>query len=188
MKIGKLVIVVALWVVVFGLGYWLYTIIQDPVQFEKDYTLRFKASTERLEDIRTAQEYFLKANGKYAGNFDELLASLKNDMIKEVVINGNADDTSVVTTYDTLQYMIKDKIQFIGTGVIDSLRFVPYSGGEEFALQADILKLQRVEVPVYEVTATKDKYLKNTKTEYWELKKDLILGSVTEATDQGSWE
>ena len=188
MKIGKMIVVGVLWIVVVGLGYWLYTIIQDPVEFEKEYTKRHSASIERLEDIRTAQGYYLKANGKYAGNFDELLASLKNDLITEIVVNGNADDTSVVTTYDTLKYYIKDDIKLAGTSVLDSLRFIPFSGGKEFDMQADILKLQRVEVPVYEVQAPKAKYLVNTKTEYWELKEDLIMGSVTEATDKGNWE
>ena len=96
MKLGKVIIAAALWLVVVCLGFWLYKIIQDPVQFEKDYQVRHSSSVERMEDIRTAQSYFLKSKGKYAGNFDELIASMKNDLISEVVIKGNPDDTSIV--------------------------------------------------------------------------------------------
>lgn len=188
MKLGKVIVAAILWLVVAGLGYWLYKIIDDPVQFEKDYQVRYTSTIDRMEDIRVAQSYFLKSKGKYAGNFDELIASVKNDLITEIVINGNADDTSVVTTYDTLRYYIKDKIELTGTTNFDDLRKIPYTGGEEFEMQADILKLQRVEVPVYEVIAPKTKYLKNLKEEYWDLKNDLIMGSVTQATDKGNWE
>lgn len=187
MKLGKVVVAAALWIIVAGLGYWLYLIIQDPVQFEKDYNTRFKKTTERMEDIRVAQGYYLKSKGEYAGNFDDLIASIKNDLITEVVILGNPDDTSVVTTYDTLKYYIKDKIEFVATSSIDSLRMVPLTG-EEFDMESDVLKLQRVEVPVYEVRAPKTKYLKNLDQQYWSLKDDLIMGSVIEATDKGNWE
>lgn len=187
MKVGKVVVAAALWILVAGLGFWLYKIIQDPVQFETDYDKRYKKTTERMEDIRAAQGYYLKAKGKYAGNFDELIASIKNDLITEIVVNGNVDDTSIITTYDTLKYYIKDKIAFQATSNVDSLRRIPFTG-EEFEMQADILKLQRVEVPVYEVVAPKEKYLKNLNEEYWDLKQDIVLGSVTEATDKGSWE
>jgi hypothetical protein len=188
MKLGKVIVGAVLWFVVAGLGYWLYTIIQDPVQFEKDYVVRRSATIERMEDIRVAQSYYLKSKGKYAGSFDELIGSIKNDLITEIVVNGNADDTSIVTTYDTLKYYIKDKIQFNRTPKPDDLRKIPFSEGEDFGMQADILTLQRVEVPVYEVLAPKEQFLKNLDQEFWGIKEDLVMGSVIQATDRGSWE
>lgn len=188
MKIGKILIIIASWVVVLGLGYKLYDIIQEPVQFEKDYNARFDATTARMQDIKTAQGFYYKANGKYAGSLDSLIASLKNDLITEVVINGNEDDTSVVTTYDTLKYYATERIELQGTVNIDDLKFIPFSDGETFDLQADMLTLQRVEVPVYEVSAPKTKYLKNMKEEYTERKHDLILGSITMASEKANWE
>jgi len=187
MNKGKIIVATALWLVVAGLGFWLYKIIQDPVQFEADYNKRFKKTTERMEDVRIAQGYYLKANGEYAGNFDDLIKSIKNDLITEIIIKGNPDDTTIVTTYDTVRYNIKDDIQLLATANLDSLRRIPFTG-EEFDLQAAILKLQRVEVPVYELIAPKQKYLKGLKQEYWDLKEDLVMGSVYEATDKGNWE
>lgn len=187
MKLGKVAITGVLWIIVAGLGFWLYKIIQDPVQFEEDYDARFKMTTERMEDVRIAQGFYFKSKGEYAGNFDDLIASIKNDLITEIVINGNADDTSIVTTYDTLKYYINDKIELSTTSNADSLRKIPLTG-EDFEMQAGILKLQRVKVPVYEVRAPKVKYLKNLKSEYWSLKDDLVMGSVVEATDKGNWE
>ena len=187
MNKSKIIVAAALWLVVAGLGFWLYKIIQDPVQFEADYNKRFKKTTERMEDVRIAQGYYLKANGEYAGSFDDLIKSIKNDLITEVIIKGNPDDTTIVTTYDTVKYYIKDDIELLATANLDSIRRIPFTG-EEFDLQAAILKLQRVEVPVYELIAPKQKYLKGLKQEYWGLKEDLVMGSVYEATDKGNWE
>lgn len=188
MKIGKVIIGVVLWLVVIGLAYMLYGIIQDPVKFEAEYNKRHDATTTRMYDIKTAQGFYLKSKKKYAGNFDELINSLKNDMITEVIINGKPDDTSVVATYDTLKYYIRDEINLQGTNNLDSLRYVPFSGGETFDLESGMLKMQRVEVPVYQIDAPKSKYLKGLKEEYVERKKDLSLGSLTQATEKASWE
>lgn len=188
MKVGKIIVIGIIWAIVFGLGFWLYKIIQDPVQFEKDYNERYTATTGRMSDIRTAQSYYLQVKGVYAGNFDELIKVIQNEKFSEVVINGNPDDTNQVASYDTLKYFIKDKIQFVATLNIDSLKFVPYSGGELFEIEASTIQMQRVVIPVYQVLASKDKYLKNLKKEYVERKEDITLGSLSEATEKGSWE
>lgn len=188
MKIGKVLVGVVLWIAVLFLAYKLYDIIQAPVQFEADYNKHFNATTTRMYDIKAAQGYYLKSKKKYAGNFDDLINSIKNDMITEVIINGNPDDTSVVATYDTLKYYIKDELKFEGTNNVDSLRYVPFSGGETFDLESGMLKMQRVDVPVYQIDVPKSKYLKGLNEDYVERKKDLSLGSLTQATEKASWE
>lgn len=193
MKIAKIGVGLVLWLVVAGLGYYLYTIIQEPVLFKQSYEKNYTATTNRMYDIKTAQAYYLKANGKYAKNLDDLIHSVKNDIITEVVINGNPDDTSQVATYDTLRYTILEDISkkssFKATKNVDSLKYIPFSGGTEtFDYKSDVIKQQRVEVPVYEVSALKSKYLKGLKEEYLRDKEDLYLGSITEPTERANWE
>lgn len=193
MKIAKIGVGLVLWLVVAGLGYYLYTIIQEPVLFKQSYEKKHAATTNRMYDIKSAQAYYLKANGKYAKNLDDLIHSIKNDIITEVVINGNPDDTTQVATYDTLRYTIHEDISkkelFKATRNIDSLKYIPFSGGSEvFDYQSDVIKQQRVDVPVYEVSAPKAKYLKGLKQEYVADKDDLVLGSVSEPTERANWE
>jgi len=189
MKVVKILVGLVLWLVVFGLGYWLYKIIQEPETFRKNYESRFEATTTRMYDIKEAQAYYLKAHNKYAKNLDDLIYSVKNDIITEIVINGNPDDTAQVATYDTLTYSIIDDIEFKGTNNVDSLKYIPFSNGSEtFDYASDIIKQQRVEVPVYEIVAPTSKYLKNLKPEYVAEKSDLILGSITEPTERANWE
>lgn len=188
MKAVKFISAFVLWVVVFGLGYWLYSIINKPVQFEKDYNNRRTATIDRLEDIREAQSLYLKATGFYAGDFDELVNTIKNQEFTEVKIIGNEDDTSVVTTYDTIRYYIKDRLDLVGTSTLDSLKYIPYSGGQIFALETDTIKQQRVELSVYQVIATKEQFLNGMESDRAKDRDDLVLGSLMQATDQGNWE
>ena len=189
MKIVKILVGLLLWLVVFGLGFWLYKIIQEPETFRQNYESRHEATTNRMYDIKAAQAYYLKANNKYAKSLDDLIYSIKNDIITEVIINGNPDDTSQVATYDTLKYTILEDITFKATKNVDSLKYIPFSKGTEtFDYASDVIKQQRVEVPVYEVKAPKGKYLKNLKAEYVADKDDLILGSTSEPTERANWE
>ena len=188
MKIGKIVIATLMWVGVALCGYWLYSIIQDPVQFKKDFDRNEAATIERLKDIRVAQSYYLENNKVYANDWDKLVNSLENDVLKVIKTEGDPDDTTVVTTYDTLFIPIRDTIKLASVTDFNDLRYIPYSEGEEFSLETDMLKLQRITVPVYQVVARKGQYLKGLKQEYISQQQDLTLGSLNQATEAGSWQ
>lgn len=84
--------------------------------------------------------------------------------------------------------MLRDTLKLTGTKIIDSLKVIPFSGGELFDLESDILTQQRVKIPVYEVIALKSKYLKNLNKDLVATKKDLVLGSLSQPSESGSWE
>lgn len=188
MKAGKVIASVVLWLAVLGMGYWLYRIIKDPVEFDREFKKRYADTIERLYDIKRAQSFYLINNGEYANDFDKLINAVKFDSLMVVKTIGDPDDTTVVTTFDTLFIAFSDTIKFKGTPRVEDLKFIPHSDGELFDLEADVITLQRVTVPVYQVTATTAKYLKGLDPEEASRKKDLVLGSLTQASEQGSWE
>jgi hypothetical protein len=188
MKSGKVLASIVLWLAVFGMGFWLYRIIQGPVEFEKQYDERLSTTVDRLQDIKKAQGFYLLNNDQYANDFDKLINLIKFDSLMIIKTIGDPDDTSVVTTFDTLRIALIDTVKFKGTKNIEDLKYVPFSDNELFELESDIITLQRVKVPVYQVVATRAKYLKGLDAEEVSKKKDLILGSLTQASEQGNWE
>jgi hypothetical protein len=188
MKAVKLGVATVLWLAVIGMGFWLYRIIQDPVEFEMEYKKRHADTVNRLNDIRQAQSFYLINHGQYANTFDDLIKAINLDSLMIVKTIGDPDDTTIVTTFDTLMIAFKDTLQFKGTKNLENLKVIPHSEGELFDLEANVITLQRVKVPVYQVVATRDKYLKGLDKELAATKKDLILGSLTQASESGNWE
>lgn len=188
MKNIKLILSVILWVAVIGMGYWLYRVIQEPIEFNTEYNKRYKATINRLSDIREAQGFYLDVKGSYANQWDDLINTVKFDSLMVVKTFGDPDDTTIVTTYDTSFTMLRDTIKLKGTKVLDSIKVIPFSGGEIFELESDILTQQRVKIPVYQVKAFKSQYLKNLNKDLVATKKDLVLGSLSQPSESGSWE
>lgn len=188
MKNVKLILSVVLWVAVLGMGYWLYRVIQEPIEFNAEYNKRHTATINRLNDVRNAQGFYLDVHGNYANQWDDLINSIKLDSLMVIKTFGDPDDTTIVTTFDTSFIMLRDTLKLTGTKIIDSLKVIPFSGGELFDLESDILTQQRVKIPVYEVIALKSKYLKNLNKDLVATKKDLVLGSLSQPSESGSWE
>lgn len=188
MKNLKLLISVVLWLGVIGMGYWLYRVIQEPIEFKAEYEKRRTATINRLIDIREAQGFYLDVNGNYANQWDDLINSIKLDSLMVIKTFGDPDDTTIVTTFDTSFIMLRDTINFVGTRNLDSLKVIPFSGGQLFELESDILTQQRVKIPVYQVQAFKSQYLKGLNKDLVTTKRDLVLGSLSRPSESGSWE
>ena len=91
---------------------------EPPLDFEKDRLERDNAVIDRLLKIRVAQKVYRREHGRYAANFDELIAFL--------------DESNYV---DTL---------FHNHGDLQQMRYIPFSNDEnggpvEFFMQADSL-------------------------------------------------
>lgn len=65
---------------VVALVYANFSSVNAPLAFEKDRMERDQVVIERLIDIRTAQVEYRAQNGRYAANFDELIAFLDDSM------------------------------------------------------------------------------------------------------------
>lgn len=180
-----------LWAIIAGLIYYLYTIIQEPIIFEREKKIRRTAVIERLKDIRSAQIAYKDKYGKFAGNFDSLITALKNDSFPQVKIIGNPDDTTQVVSYDTTFIPLYQHASFRENYPLDSLRYIPFSGGEQFKLEAGEIVKNNIKLQVFEASAAEPIYLKDLVQEYDKYIDDkavLSVGSMTEGNLSGNWE
>jgi len=130
--------------------YSLYISIKEPISFQAEKTTRKDKVTAKLEEIRSCQEIYRDITGQFAHNFDTLVYVLTNDSIPFVNIEGDPDDPNSNFTKTTTYSMAIDSIRGMGVN-LDSLKYVPYSAGKEFAIQADTITYQQTNVPVVEV-------------------------------------
>jgi len=200
LQIGLLVIIVVL-------CYLLVESIMDPIRFQKAKQVRDKVVIERLKDIRAAQRAYKSVNEKYADNFDTLIDFIKNNKFAVIKKIGDVSDSLTeeeglkrkLIRRDTTYISMIDSL-FPAPKSVDSLRFIPFSGGGQFELAAKILEPQpSVKVPVFEAKAPYKLVLigldpqqiinliaEQKRIERYE---GLKVGSIEEATnDAGNWE
>ena len=177
---------------------WLdYDSVQNKLEFIAEQEKRETDVVQRLMDIRSAQVSYKKLYGSYASNFDALINHVKNDSMPVVKAIGFVPDTLTeakavelgIVTRDTLLISVRDTL-FPRDYPIDSLRFVPNSGGQEFELQSGEVEKNKLKVKVFEAFATNEKILHgmNLSEEYIDLKDGLRVGSMTEPHTRGNWE
>lgn len=189
MKSLKIVLNVLLAAIILALAYVLYTTIREPIKFDSTFKLRDEAVKNKMKDIRTAEKQFIQVYGYYTANWDSLVSCVQNDKIKTIKTIGNPDDTSVVVKYDTIYEPIIDQVTWFTPDLkIQDLSTIPYSNGKKFGLQAAVIELQGVNIPVYEVTANLSDFLSDLQEKYYVDRKDLSLGSLNQADDSGNWE
>lgn len=159
----KLAIKSALLFIIFILTVLIWRSINEPIQFNKIKEIRYKATIQRLIDIRSAELAYLSANGHFTGNFDSLLHFIKYGSIPIIKAVGSVPDTlsekdaiSLGLVYrDTIFVKVIDSL-FKPGYPIDSLPFVPFSGGKQFVLGARVLLVgskrneSTISVPVFE--------------------------------------
>lgn len=193
-------IVLAILIVV--IAYFVYESIMAPIRFEKEKNKRYDVTIQRLKDVRTAQVAYRSRYSKYTGSFDTLITFLKEGQFKVVKQIGSEDDSLAVAQgkvyRDTILVAVRDSL--FKNYAVDSLRFVPFSGGDQFELAAGELETgSKVKVKVFECKAHNDVILKgldrqeiinmNDLAKKLEKYAGLKVGSMTEATNNaGNWE
>ena len=200
-----------LWILAVILIYLNVSAISAPIEFNKVKKVRYLKVIDRLKDIRNAQIAFKSVNGIYSNNFDSLINFVENaeytliqkrdssfleynrtyriDMLKEVVV------------VDTLGFAsVKDSL-FGNSNRYKNMAEVPVKGPEGisfFKIKSDVIKKGDYDVPVFEVSVSKDIVL-------WDQNKDLlkqekglmsvdgvngpslVLGSLIEVNTNGNW-
>lgn len=198
----KTVYQILLLVVVAVLSYFVYESIMAPIRFEKEKDKRYEATIQRLKDVRTAQLAYRSRYSKFTGSFDTLITFLKEGQFKVVKQIGSEDDSLAVAqgkiSRDTILVNVRDSL--FKNYAVDSLRFVPYSGGAQFQMAAGDLETgSKIKVRVFECKAHNDVVLKGLDRQEIvninDLQKKLDkfpglqVGSMTEATNNaGNWE
>ena len=200
-----------LWILAVILIYLNVSAISAPIEFNKVKKVKYLKVIDRLKDIRNAQIAFKSVNGIYSNNFDSLINFVENaeytliqkrdssfleynrtyriDMLKEVVV------------VDTLGFAsVKDSL-FGNSNRYKNMAEVPVQGPEGisfFKIKSDVIKKGDYDVPVFEVSVSKDIVL-------WDQNKDLlkqekglmsvdgvngpslVLGSLIEVNTNGNW-
>ncbi|PLW99739.1 MAG: hypothetical protein C0594_16715 [Marinilabiliales bacterium] len=212
----KYVIQLVLVVVIVVLAYLAYESIARPIRFEEAKNERYSEVIQRLKDIRTAQTAYKDQKGVYADNFDELISFVKNDSLRVPRKIGLCPDTLTdqmaveiglaVTNLkpgetpddilamgkilrDTVKMPMLDTL-FDPGYQIDSIRYIPFSGGEEFKIGAGVVETgSKVKVKVFEAVAKNSQILKGLDKDFFKPSDELRVGSLIEATNgAGNWE
>ena len=193
----KIVINLLLVAISVFLGYVLYRSIKDPIVFADEKFVREEAVSNRLRDIRTAQQIYRDiSGGPYASSFDELITTLKTKPIPTISIFGDPDDPNFdgVIRYDTVYKSAVDTLEALGVD-LDSLRYIPYTDQMQFDIRADTTTYQQAKVNVVEVGTVYKNFMgpyakprfKRFDSSY-DPEKRIKFGSLTQPTLSGNWE
>jgi hypothetical protein len=175
----------------------------SPIRFNKEKDKRYNKTIERLKDIRTAQLAYRSENNKFTGSFDTLINFVKTGEFRVVRQIGSMDDSAALAKglvyRDTITLSVLDSIFKKGYPV-DSLRYVPYTGGAQFEMGAgEILTGSGLTVKVFEAKIHNDILLKGLERQLvvnlndlrrkLERYPGLQVGSLEVATNHaGNWE
>ena len=209
----KTVLQILLIVAIFVLGYYCVESINKPVRFQKEYELRKSKVIERLIDIRSAQSAFRSMNQKFTGSFDSLEYFIQNDSLPLVRMEGSLTDSMLaagvtemmalrmgVIKRDTIRISVKDSLFSSKPWIVDSIRYVPFSGGKTFEMGTNIINtVSGVKVPVFEAKTHNNVYLNglerqevinlSDRSKKLEKYAGLKVGSLEEANNNiGNWE
>ncbi len=162
----RLIINLVLVALVGLLIYVLYGSINEPIAFQAEKARREGAVINRLMDIRKAQELYREVNGEYAKDFDGLTSAIRNGQIPVVKVIGDPDDptnTDAIrydTTFVPAMTYFKEYEEMSKRNInLDSLRYVPFTSGQQFNVQADTLTYQSTLVNVVEVGIKKAEFM-----------------------------
>lgn len=197
----SLLLKVVLFAVIIFLGYMVYESINKPLKFTKERAKREVVVVQRLKDIRNVQSLYKQANNKYAASFDSLLTYLNSGEIPVVKVIPDPQDTTFTKTIsDTLGYVKVVDSLFSKRANFNpnNLRFIPFSDGEVFDLDAGSIDRGGVNVSVFEAKAPFISYLKGMEEQRInnliagevdiEKYPGLKVGSMTEPSTDGNWE
>lgn len=159
----KILMYVILPAIIIVLGYVIYKSVQQPVVFEKNRKLRESVCIDRLKDIRTLQVAYKSRYNKFTGNMDSLIDFYNNGTITIIKQVGSLDDSAAVAENrvyrDSIQIAVKDTLLKRNNFVVDSIAYIPFSGGKKMILEALIAKVSGVDVPLFEAAAPYDNLL-----------------------------
>ncbi len=197
MKIGIQLVLAALAIFV---AYMVWDSIDSKIVLTETVEKRNKVVQERLEQIRDAQVEYKKVRGEYANSFDKLKDFLMNDSIVQVKMEGEVPDSLLgqeakalemgIIKRDTTKIPVKNELfKDNFDAIVDSMMYIPFSGGKQFAIRAGEVEKGKVKVKVFEVVAHLTDIYKglDTDNEGYDMKDSLMIGSMAEPTTNGNW-
>lgn len=195
------IVKVVLAIIIVVLAYLIYDSIMRPVRFNAATSARETKVIARLVDLRTSQQFYKRQHNRYTSSFDTLITFLSKGEIPVVrMIPDPTDTTFSRTISDTLGYVkVADSLfQNRPNFTLDSLRYIPFSDGQQFEMAAGGIDRGGIKVSVYEIKAPYSTYMKGldrqlvinlTKSrEDIERYPGLKVGSMLEPSTDGNWE
>lgn len=147
----KTIISLVLIAITIFLTYALIQGIKEPIAFQEVKNERKEVVVKKLENIRSAQEYYRDIKGTFASNFDSLEYVLATDSFTIEKIIGDPDDPTgqgferIIT-----RVAAKDSLDKMGFNYSD-LASIPFGDGKTFTIEADTMTYQSTLVNVCEV-------------------------------------
>ncbi len=156
----KILILVVLPAIVVVLGYLIFKSVQQPVEFEKQRKIRESVCIERLKDIRTLQVAYKSKYNKFTSDMDSLIDFYNNGTITIVRKIGSFDDSVAVAQKrvfrDSIPIAVRDTLLKRPGFIVDSIAYIPFSGGKKMLMQAVFAKVSGIDVPLFEAAAPYD--------------------------------
>jgi hypothetical protein len=196
----KTIIQIALAIIIVVLGYFIYESIMEPVRFNQEVARREGLIIQRLKDIRTVQVAHRSRYGLFNSDIDSLVNFLKTDSLAVIRAIGTVPDTLTETEAvrlgivqrDTIWVRAVDSLLTRTRYPIDSLPYIPFSGGQRFTMDAGIIERGFSKIPVFEAYALPNAFMKdvNRWRVYYtrDMEAGLRVGSMFEASTDGNWE
>ncbi|MDB4107432.1 hypothetical protein OAD66_01470 [Bacteroidia bacterium] len=176
----KYVIRVVLLALIAVLTYYTYESIAEPVRYEKEVAIKEEAVIEKLKTLRDGQIAYKDQNGKFSGDFNDLLNFMENGQMKVLIQQGDKDDSTTVYKVDEILVSVKDSL-FKDIDV-PNLRYVPFNDTLQFLIASGEIKKNNVTVPVFEIKDPAPFNRERSK------KNDpLKVGSIFDVNYNGNW-
>ncbi len=205
----KTIIQIVLWIVCIVLGYLIYKSVTGPIEFKKVKEARFADVISTLKDIRNSQEAYKIVNGKFANDFNSLVAFVdtgrytitqqRDSSYMEFDKTYGIDLLREVTIVDTLGFVsVKDSL-FRGDDRYKTMMNVPHGqSNEKFEMKADIIDKGGYRASVFEAKVKKNVVLydqpqdlvdrENSQISVEEVNgSEIIVGSLTDVSTNGNW-
>ncbi|MFO8067151.1 MAG: hypothetical protein R6U11_06185 [Bacteroidales bacterium] len=193
----KTVFQIALYVVIIVLGFFIYRSIMEPINFRREAAHREERIIQRLKDIRNIQVAHRSTYGVFNSSLDSLVDFVKYDSMPIVEAIGAVPDSLTekealdlgIVQRDTSWMDVKDTLYHKKKYPVDSIPYVPFSGGERFEMNAGVIERGLVEIPVFEARTPAEVYMKGLddyKTYY--TREELKVGSMEQSSTDGNWE
>ncbi len=189
-KAVKILVEIALFVVAVGLVVAIVRSVMEPVNFNKQTAFRSEQAVQNLKDIRTLQVAYKSVNNKFVSTVDSLIEFYNKGQMSIIMQVGSQDDSlamahteaikkskkgiTAAQLYDLYKAGDKHLVFSVETKVnvkdtlfhsrenfdINSLKYIPYSDGEEVEMEAVTKLVSGVQVPLFEARMPYKKLLK----------------------------
>lgn len=205
----KIAIQAVLWVLIIFFSYKIYDSINGPINFNKIKKERYADVISRLKEIRKAQIAHKDVKGFYANNFDSLVSFVDNGIFTLIQKRDSSyleydkiyriDMLREVIVVDTLGFIpVKDSLFKNSTDYAEMSK-VPIEGSNAtFSIKADVIDKNGYKAPVFEVKVAKSVILFDQNEDLLKQENetisvdgvngpDIILGSLTDVSENGNW-